>query len=328
VYLSLSTIHTFLELISSLQTKEARNIALDTFTMTESSTPAYRYQCIYCATPCDALYRVYGVSAAKTIKLSRCTHCQRDVDPYCEREFMLVILDCLLFREEAYRHFLFHRYRDLQLDTRESKILLFLASSCLRAYVISMAEHDGSLQENVARLAVYFLQQTILSGAVYLMQSQCIFGCILTLAKGTNEFAAFLESYKEGATNELFIQIDLSLLLPTVCHVATIFVQIWEDSDTVRMMGSCLILAYQWFALNTILCGRLGVHSLSQTLIVTIVFVLSLLVRDVALELIRLSWSGNELPSTICAGVELQIGNLWLPFLASKELKIPHLCLS
>ncbi len=239
---------------------------------------------------------------------------------------MLVILDCLLFREEAYRHFLFHRYRDLQLNTRESKILLLLASSCLRAYVISVAEH-GDLEENVARWLIYFLHQTILSGIVYFLQWQCIFGCILTLAKGNNEFSPLLASYREGATNELFTQIDLSLLLPTACHVATIFVQIWEDSDTVRLMGSCLILAYQWFALNTIVRGRLGVSSsCSKTVMVTIVFVLSLLVRDVALELIRLTWS--EVPSTICAGVELKIGNLWLPFLASKELKIPQLCLS
>jgi hypothetical protein len=294
--------------------------------MADVSAPTHRYQCIYCATPCDALYRVYGVSATQTIKLSRCTHCQRDVDPYCERELMLVILDCLLFREEAYRHFLFHRYRDLQLNTRESKILLLLASSCLRAYVISVAEH-GDLEENVARWLIYFLHQTILSGIVYFLQWQCIFGCILTLAKGNNEFSPLLASYREGATNELFTQIDLSLLLPTACHVATIFVQIWEDSDTVRLMGSCLILAYQWFALNTIVRGRLGVSSsCSKTVMVTIVFVLSLLVRDVALELIRLTWS--EVPSTICAGVELKIGNLWLPFLASKELKIPQLCLS
>ncbi|GAX28781.1 hypothetical protein FisN_25Lh161 [Fistulifera solaris] len=296
--------------------------------MSESPALAHRYQCIYCATPCNALYRVYGVSAAKTIRLSRCTHCQRDVDPYCERELMLVILDCLLFREEAYRHFFFHRYRDLQLDTRESKILVLLASSCLRAYVISVAKH-GVFEEKVARWIIYFLRQTILSGIVYGMQSQCIFGGILTLAKGTNEFSPLLESCsREGATNELFTQIGLSLLLPTACHVATIFVQIWEDSDTVRLMGSCLILAYQWFALNTILRGNLGVSSCSQTLIVTIVFVISLLVRDVALELIRLSWS--ERPSTICAGMELKIVNLWLwlPFLASKELQVPHLCLS
>lgn len=292
-----------------------------------AETPT-KYQCIYCSTPCASLYRVYGASAAPTIKLSRCVHCKRDVDPYCERELMLVVLDCLLFREEAYRHLFFHRYRDLQFDAWESKIILLLASSCLRAYLISVAQY-GPPEDDFFRFAFYFLEQTVLSAVIYYMHTWFLALCLFSSAKLTDEYAPLSScSSSVGASEELFTQMYLSVLLPTACHGATIFVQIWEDSDTVRTMGSCLILAYQWFALNTILRGRLGASSASQAILFTILFVVSLMMRDVSLELARiLLIVRDEVPSTICAGLELKIDSLRLPFV-TKALEIPYICLA
>lgn len=291
-----------------------------------AQTSTTKYQCIYCATPCDALYRVYGASASKTIKLNRCIQCQRDVDPYCERELMLVVLDCLLFREEAYRHLFFHRYRDLQLDTWESKSIVLLASSCMRASVASLAMYK-SPEDDFPHFAFYWMQQTILSGVIYYMQICCINLGVFLSSKWMEEYSPLLVSLSPRAPEEIFTQIYLSMLLPTACHGATKFLEIWEDSDTVRTMGCCLILAYQWFALNTIL--RVGVGSVSQILIFTILFVLSMMIRDVLLELARTIWfvTGDEIPSTMCAGMELKIGSVGLPF-ASKALEIPQICLS
>lgn len=227
---------------------------------------------------------------------------------------MLVLLDCLLFREEAYRHLLFHRYHvDLTFDTWESKIILLIASSFLRAYVVISQQYDFS-----SFYYYYFMQQVFLSGAVYLLQIGCIAVGLLVAARWTEEYAYIIKS--EFSTT----QVCLSMLLPTACHGATIFVQIWEDSDTVRWMGSCLILAYQWFALRTVLRGS----SVSQTLILTIVFVMSLMIRDVFLEIARLFliWGDDEKPlTTRCPGVELKLNSLRLTF-ASEAL--PHICLS
>lgn len=238
---------------------------------------------------------------------------------------MLVVLDCLLFREEAYRHLFWHRYRDLQLETRESKGMLLLACSCLRAYVASLAR-VGSPEDDFIPFAVYWMQQSILSGVVYYMHIGCIALSLFLSTKWTNEYARLLSS---RAPEELSTQIYLSMLLPSACHGATIFVQIWEDSDTVRTMGSCLVLAYQWFALHTIF--RTDVGSVSQTLTFTILFVLSLMMRDVVLELARsllFVIGDDEMPATLCAGLELKIGSLWLLPFASHALEIPPICLA
>lgn len=37
-----------------------------------------------------------------------CQNCQRIVDPYIEREWLLVVIDCILLRPEAYRHILYN----------------------------------------------------------------------------------------------------------------------------------------------------------------------------------------------------------------------------
>jgi Predicted membrane protein len=67
------------------------------------------YTCITCLEPNQLLYRQY--SNARNIKLQTCPKCQRDVDPYIERELLLVVMDMILLRPCAYRHLFLNRYR-------------------------------------------------------------------------------------------------------------------------------------------------------------------------------------------------------------------------
>lgn len=73
----------------------------------DESTSSLSYVCIYCGSPCDALYRQLTTSLS-SIKAMHCEHCQRIVDPYIEREWLLVVIDCILLRPEAYRHILYN----------------------------------------------------------------------------------------------------------------------------------------------------------------------------------------------------------------------------
>ena len=57
--------------------------------------------------PTSTLYKVY--STPGSIQLSTCRSCGHDVDPYIEREWLLVIMDCVLHRPEAFRHVLYNR---------------------------------------------------------------------------------------------------------------------------------------------------------------------------------------------------------------------------
>mmetsp|Transcript_4706 Transcript_4706/g.9899 ORF Transcript_4706/g.9899 Transcript_4706/m.9899 type:complete len:325 (+) Transcript_4706:62-1036(+) len=66
-----------------------------------------KYICTNCSVPTPSLYKVY--STPGSIQLTTCKYCGHDVDPYIERELILVIIDCVLHRPEAFRHVLYNR---------------------------------------------------------------------------------------------------------------------------------------------------------------------------------------------------------------------------
>ena len=66
------------------------------------------YVCVHCGAPCAALYRQLNKNSLSSIKAMHCEQCHRIVDPYIEREWLLVVIDCILLRPEAYRHILYN----------------------------------------------------------------------------------------------------------------------------------------------------------------------------------------------------------------------------
>lgn len=70
------------------------------------------FNCIECLTPSVTLFRQISPSSPSSIKLTKCIFCRKDVDPYIEREWILVFLDVLLHRLSANRHFYLHRMRN------------------------------------------------------------------------------------------------------------------------------------------------------------------------------------------------------------------------
>ena len=65
------------------------------------------YICTNCTAPTPTLYKIY--STPGSVQLTSCKNCSHDVDPYIEREWLLVLMDCVLHRPEAFRHVLYNR---------------------------------------------------------------------------------------------------------------------------------------------------------------------------------------------------------------------------
>jgi hypothetical protein len=89
-----------------------------------NTTTNNSYVCVFCGTPCAALYRKLTSTTTdvslSSIKAMNCDICQRIVDPYTEREWLLVAIDCILLRPEAYRHVLYNN-QDLSLPWSSCK---------------------------------------------------------------------------------------------------------------------------------------------------------------------------------------------------------------
>ena len=200
------------------------------------------YVCVFCSTPCSSLYRQYTTSSS-SIKLTACQKCGNDVDPYIEREWLLVALDCILLRLPAYRHVLFHRIQAAGLSHRRM-IQTLLASSILQSYLVWEAWRTLGNGLSV----ISFDKLMIIS-----VMNQIILWTVGTLMGKGN-----------------YRHVFLAISFPTAFQVITVLVLVWENTATVRLLGSLFVLAFQatamfcimgdywWFVIAVVLRALVG----------------------------------------------------------------------
>lgn len=178
-------------------------------------TTSRSYICIFCETPCASLYRQY-TSSSSSIKLTACQKCGNDVDPYIEREWLLVALDCILMRLPAYRHVLFHRLDASALSYRRM-LQILLASSILHSYLT---------WESCRMSGQDVLFDKLMMGS---MVDLVVFWACASLFVG-----------KESVQH-----VFLGLTFPTAFQVVTVLALVWENTSTVRLLGLLFVLVFQ-----------------------------------------------------------------------------------
>jgi len=204
------------------------------------------YICVYCETPCSSLYRQY-TSSSSSIKLTACQKCGNDVDPYIEREWLLVVLDCILLRMPAYRHVLFHRLDASSLSYRRM-LQTLLASSILQSYLTWESCRTSNDNCDVS------FDKLMMSSVINML---VLWMCGSVVARGD------------------YRHVFLAISVPMAFQVVTVLVLVWENTATVRLLGSLFVLVFQatamfvvvgqywWLALAIVvraLVGRLVAH--------------------------------------------------------------------
>jgi hypothetical protein len=197
----------------------------------EKNQSSHYYRCVHCHAPCPSLYRHLSASAS-SIKLTTCTECEQNVDPYIERELLLVAIDCFLAREEAYRHVLYN----LDFEWRWKQAIQFIVAwSILNTYLQWETLRVEDPTNESLQDAGYIISLAVLSFAGPVLQWLAIY---LYLAQTNKPVHPMLAS-----------QVYLALVLPTSFDVVVILVLIWENTKTVRLAGSLLIAYWQGTAL-------------------------------------------------------------------------------
>ena len=194
-----------------------------------STKEALPYRCVDCCAPAASLYKEYTKTS---IKLTSCVDCSRNVDPYVERDWALVVLDCVLLRLPAYRHVLWNT--DFEMSAR--KVCQYtLGASLLQAYLNWEAlgtEGYESTDNRFLRLLVYSMSSILMQGAA------------------TYLVIKYLSS-KQTKEPSLY-QVSLGLVLPLSFAVGTLLVLVWENTLTVRMLGKLLEALFQFTAITVI----------------------------------------------------------------------------
>lgn len=284
----------------------------------------HKYRCVHCLTPHDALYRRLdstGRSRNSDIQLLSCNYCcsypttttndpagkpissitGSSLDPYCERELLLVVLDIILLRIYAYRHLLFNRY-SLEMELQQQQLvaptipstpstsgratsagrnsstsqsvippyLIQLCCACvvLRSHIsiIAMEHHDEHNNSHVDdRNDAALVPNTILLvwSKQLLLSVVTLLGQILASWIGIVLYYHSYSFYKksshqktttkaigtplDSSPNNFYLYIfDLccsSILYPSILfYTCTSIVHIWENSSTVRTIGTSFLL--------------------------------------------------------------------------------------
>jgi len=305
------------------------------------------YYCVHCLQSCPSLYRTLG-KGDSVIKLSPCESCGKPaVDPYCEREWLLVILDLVLLRQAAYRHVLWNRGRLLALQPAPSAPTLprasiaktttctsissssssnnnalydhtprsLLTAALLRAHIGMVSTQDRVDADHTPSAAWEFLQLATISVVGYSAQ-------IATTAVLVNYLTAWIgQPQQEQRQNRshLWNVAALSVLLPTAGQIVTAFALLWENSHAVLSVGSLLLLVHQWMALFTLTevfiiqqqkTRKSRYIWLAQSCTTTLLLLLSLLVRGVGMILVGKVVAAAAGATTPCPGLGWKHDNL------------------
>lgn len=96
--------------------------------------------CVECGQPVNNVHhRVHGAEET----LTRCEYCKKVADKYVEYELVIIFLDLVLHKPQAYRHVIFNRmeYSDAWLSFRDVQLAFFII--VLEAYHQTQSQHQG-----------------------------------------------------------------------------------------------------------------------------------------------------------------------------------------
>lgn len=188
-----------------------------------------RYRCVECFEPAESLYTEYTTT---TIKLSSCRNCNKNVDPYVEQGYVLIVLDCVLLRPPAYRHVLWN------MDFQMFPIKLaqhFLICGVLRAYM------EFTFLRNLG----YAMTKDIFPRLILFCISAMI-AQVLTIY-----FTIENQTYRKLDLN-LIYRVSLAVTIPILFSLVTALVLVYEDTVTVQILGRILEFLFRFNAINAL----------------------------------------------------------------------------
>lgn len=199
-----------------------------------ASTVLPGYICVECGSNVDTLYHEFSLG---NIKLTRCTVCQSVADKYIEYELILVAIDIMLHRIQAYRHIMFNRKLIASDDVMDIR-LIFLANIVLNFFFKLVVLHDSYPDEySNVYVSCVFLASTIIEHIAFIT---CILMSVLSLRRN---FAG-----DESMLRQLYISISF----PEVGKVPILLLLTWDNGVDLLLLLGLLTASIQHLSLQAV----------------------------------------------------------------------------
>lgn len=198
--------------------------------------------CVHCSTLVNEVYVQYSPG---NIRLTKCVECKRVADEYVECEMMIVLIDLILHKSEAYRHLFFNYPNSNRLDTKEliwkTSLLFVLLDSCKQS-LLGAGKVDAVKLDS---LSVFLLTAGKLMALV-------IVGNLLFLA--TILIASlFLVQTDSYSRTRRWTDILLALLLSSYFKLFTFAMTVWDFSPFMIHIIEMFVLSSNTVALKVMM---------------------------------------------------------------------------
>lgn len=197
--------------------------------------------CVHCGTSINEVYVQYSPG---NIRLTKCAECKCVADEYVECEMMIILIDLILHKSEAYRH-LFFNYPNLnKLNMKDliwkTSLLFFLLDSCRQSLI-------GAGKVNAVKWDSF---SSFLSTAGKLMALVLVQNLVFFLTT----LMASLFLMRSGAHWRLrWMDLLLALLLSSYFKLFTFAMMVWDFSPFMVHIVEMFVLSSNTIALKVIM---------------------------------------------------------------------------
>eukprot|EP00249_Psilotum_nudum_P017287 c26250_g1_i13 orf=373-1035(+) len=179
--------------------------------------------CVHCGTPVNEVYVQYSPG---NIRLTKCILCKCVADEYVECEMMIIVIDLILHKPEAYRH-LFFNYPNLnKLDLKDliwkASMMFLILDSCKQSILGA-----GKVLALVALRSVVYLSTIFMASCFAMRRSPYV--------------------------NVRMADILLALLLSSYFKLFTFAMMIWDFSPIMIYMIDMFVLSSNALAFKVML---------------------------------------------------------------------------
>jgi hypothetical protein len=174
--------------------------------------------------------------SAQNVKLSRCRVCNEVADKYIEYDAVLVLIDVVLHRKEAYRHYLWNLKKHWVQQSLGALFLAVVASGgIVKAACLGLLSVDADAAQHgwdVSSALLGWLHLAVLTAIEH-----AVF--VSTL---------FLYNYQSTSlamTRTLWVQIYSVVAAPELLKLVAVVLQTWDQEPTVLIIIGLVLLSIQ-----------------------------------------------------------------------------------
>lgn len=188
------------------------------------------YVCIECDHGVEELYIEFGGKG--NLKLVRCTNCGEVADKYIEYELILVILDIILHRQQAYRHLLHNRKYFMFTSHLFVVFLLVLVVNVAIKFIVFYESSSWMKQWSPLVQLMFLLITCLLEHTAFVV-------------------AVFVSIWYFRLKFHRLLYV--SVALPELLKLCASLLQIFDNGSTILLIIGLLLISIQYTSLQSII---------------------------------------------------------------------------